>query len=115
MAVTVPVMVYVVVLAGLACTTGPEVALKPVDGLQLNVVPAMFDETESGTAGLPAHRELGTGVRTGSGLIVTVMLSVALHPRISVAVSVIFCYPEPVSVMLGLDVLVFDKPLPDHK
>jgi hypothetical protein len=86
---TVPVIVYVVVLGGLASTIEPEVVFRPVEGLQLNEVPDILDETDKGTAGDPKHREFGTGLRTGSGLMVTVILSVEKQPSASVAVNVI--------------------------
>ena len=83
---SVPVIVYVVVSGGFAKTISPEVALKPVDGLQLNEVPDILDETDKETAVDPKHMALGTGERVGNGLILTLILSIEVQPKASVAV-----------------------------
>ena len=81
---TVPVTVYKVVVAGLAVTVAPVVALKPDAGLQLYVVAPLAVSTTL----LPAHIVGLEGVTVSGGGWVKVTLAVAVHPLASVTVAV---------------------------
>src|SRR6185503_18247929 len=83
---SVPVTVYVVVEVGLAVTVEPDVALSPVAGDQTYVV---APEAVSVAVCCPAQIAGGGGTEiTGGGLTFTVTCVEAVHPLLSVPVTV---------------------------
>ena len=82
---SVPVMVYVELIVGLAVTVEPVVALKPVDGVHVYVVPPVAVKMVL----LPLHIGAGVGaVIVGGGFTVTATVVVLTQPLPSVPVMV---------------------------
>jgi len=78
-------MVYVELIVGLAVTDEPVVALKPVDGVQMYVVPLVAVKMVL----LPLHIGAGVGdVIVGGGFTVTATVVVLTQPLPSVPVMV---------------------------
>ena len=83
-ATEVPVIVYVVVTAGLAVTEAPVVALNPVAGVQLYVLaPAAVNVVE-----LPRQMVGEFTVIVGKGFTVTEVVAVLIQPAALVPVTV---------------------------
>jgi hypothetical protein len=79
-----PVIVYAVVVVGLAVTALPVVALKPVAGLHVYVLaPLAVNEVE-----VPAQIVGEPTVKVGVGFTVTVVVAVVVQPAADVAVIV---------------------------
>ena len=97
---SVPVMVYVELIVGLAVTDEPVVALKPVEGVQVYVVPPVAVKMVL----LPLHIGAGVGaVIVGGGFTVTATVVVLTQPLPSVPIMVY------VELIVGL--AVTDEPV----
>ena len=82
---SVPVMVYVELIVGLAVTDEPVVALKPVDGVHVYVVPPVAVKVVL----LPLHIGAGVGaVIVGGGFTATGTVVVFTQPLLFVPVMV---------------------------
>ena len=104
---SVPVTVYIVVVVGLAVMPEPVVAVRPVDGDQLYVVPPPAVSVVE----VPVHIATDEPpLMVGSAFTVTVLVPVLIHPFASVPVTVyavvadgLAVMPEPVVAVRPVD------------